>query len=412
MFPRRLTCLLLVTAVAGCKSSERPNIAATQPSGKKAPVILVSIDGFRPDYLQLGRTPNLDALGRAGVLADGMRPSFPSITFPNHYTLVTGLRPDRNGMVGNTMEDRRIPGVRFSLGNKRAVADKRWWDEAEPIWVTAERANVRTATMFWPGSDAAIKGVRPTDWRPFDGKVPAEKRVDTVLEWMARPASTRPQFVTIYFDDVDHAGHHAGPAAAETADAVAHVDAAIGKLTAGLKDRGIDANIVVVSDHGMAETRPDRVVRLESIAPASSYRLITAGAYAGLEPVLGQEAALATALLKPNPHMQCWRKGQLPARFHYGRNLRVPAFVCLAEVGWSITAGAPRKAEGAGGSHGYDPASFEMRATFLAAGPAFKPNTIVPVFDNVDVYPLLMHLIGLRSRGTDGTIRPLLPGLK
>ncbi|MFZ6647645.1 ectonucleotide pyrophosphatase/phosphodiesterase [Undibacterium sp. TJN25] len=380
-----------------------------------APVILISIDGFRPDYLNRGVTPNLNALAATGALAEAMRPSFPSITFPNHYTLVTGLRPDHHGIVGNTMEDPRIqPNGRFKLSDHGAVADRRWWDEAEPVWVTAEKQGVRTGTMFWPGSEADIQGVRPAKWLPFDGKLPPVARVDTLLGWLdgaTAPASPF-GFMTLYFDDVDHAGHEFGPDASQTTEAAAHVDAAIGRLLNGLKARNVNANIVVVSDHGMAAISKQRVVRLDKLAPEDSFRTITSGTYAGIEATPGQEAALAAALLAPHEHMQCWRKGDIPARFVFGHNARVSSFLCLAEVGWMIVPdqkGEERTNEG--GAHGYDNAAPEMGALFLASGPAFRHVTLNS-FDNVDVYPLLMSLIGVKPLPNDGNVAPLLPALK
>lgn len=339
-----------------------------------------------------------------------MRPSFPSITFPNHYTLVTGLRPDRHGIVGNTMEDNRIPGVRFSLGNRKATNDRRWWDEAEPIWTTAEQRGIRTATMFWPGSEAPIHGVRPSEWRSYDSKLPASQRVDTLLGWLDKPVASRPVFLTLYFEDVDHAGHEYGPDAAQTTQAAAHVDEAIGKLVAGLQARSIKANIVIVSDHGMAAMSKQRVIRLDQIAPAGSYRAVTSGTYAGLEAKPGQDSVLAAALLKPQEHMQCWRKEAMPPRFHYGRNPRVPGFICLADIGWQIATDARSAGRTPAGGHGYDNMTAEMQAIFIAAGPAFKAGIVLAPFDNVDVYPLMMTLIGLQPLPSDGelTLAPAL----
>jgi predicted AlkP superfamily pyrophosphatase or phosphodiesterase len=341
------------------------------------------------------------ALAAAGVRATAMRSSFPSLTFPNHYTLVTGMRPDRHGIVNNNMEDPELG--RFALSLKEAVADARWWNGAEPIWVTAERAGISTATMFWPGSDAAFRGVRPRKWLPFDGAMPESKRVDQVLAWLdIRP---RAGFATLYFDTVDHDGHEFGPDAPETTRAMAEVDARIGDLLAGLKSRGVAANIVLVSDHGMAAVAPERVIRLDQLLPAGSYRTVATGAVAGIEPRPGQDAALAAALLRRHDHLECWRKARIPARLHYGRNARVPAFVCLAEPGWMTQAGPPRPDSRLGGMHGYDPAVPTMAATFVAAGPAFRQGAVVPDFDNVDVYPLLMRLIGLKPLASDGSDR-------
>jgi predicted AlkP superfamily pyrophosphatase or phosphodiesterase len=396
-----LSCLLMLAAA--CAS------AAAAP-----PLILVSLDGFRPDYLERGVTPNLNRLAAEGARAVAMRPSFPSVTFPNHYTLVTGLRPDRHGIVDNNMSDAAIPDVRFSLSNAAAVTDRRWWDQAEPVWVTAARHGVRSGTMFWPGSEAAIHGVRPAMSPRFDGKMPAAARVDMLLSWLDRPAADAYGFFTLYFDDVDHAGHDAGPAAEQTTQAAAHVDQAVGRLLDGLKQRAIDANIVVVSDHGMAPLSTERVIRMDRLAPEGSYRAPGGGAYpyAALDPMPGQEQALAAALLKPQQHMQCWRKAEIPARLAYGRNARVPAFLCLADPGWAVAFDDKGVARLKGGAHGYDNAAPEMAATFIAAGPAFRAGVVLPAFDNVDVYPLLMRLLDVPALPSDGDIAPLLPALR
>lgn len=201
-------------------------------------VILVSIDGFRWDYLDRGVTPNLSELARSGARAERMIPSFPSLTFPNHFTLVTGLTPDRHGIVNNTFEDPAVPTGTFKLSNAAAVTNRVSWDQATPIWVTAERAGVRTATEFWPGSEADIQGVRPSLYSHFDASVPSSARVDQVLAWLDLPPRQQPRFLTLYFDIVDTAGHHHGPDSAEVNAAAAEVDTAIGKLVQGLRQRG------------------------------------------------------------------------------------------------------------------------------------------------------------------------------
>lgn len=371
--------------------------------------ILISIDGFKPDYLTRGVTPNLSALAAAGISAS-MRPSFPSVTFPNHYTLVTGLRPDRNGIVGNRMEDPRRPGQVFTM----QTDDPFWWTEAEPIWVTAEKAGIHTGTMFWPGSNVDFGGVRPTDWQQFGGAINSRQRVDSIIDWLRRPAETRPRFLTMYFDLVDHAGHEFGPGSPKTTAVVAEVDAAIGRLRAELAKLGQPANLVVVADHGMAAISADRVIRFDQIADPASFRFVTGGTYAGIEPMPGREAALAAAIAKPHPHMQCWPKGQIPARLHYGTNRRVPAYLCLAEVGWLVVDKAPDPARPiSGGAHGYDPTTPEMAALFIASGPAIRPAGQLPSFDNVDVAPLLRHLIGLpQTTGIDGSDAPFRAALQ
>ncbi len=393
-----------------------PTALADARSGDtRAPVtILVSIDGFRPDYLDRGVTPNLGRLRAGGVFAS-MRPSFPSITFPNHWTIVTGLRPDRSGIVGNKMEDPARPGETFTM----ATDDPFWWSESSPIWVDAEKAGIRTATMFWPGANVAVGGVlkpdshgaidggtRPEDWQQFNQQVTGTQRVNAVLDWMRRPAAIRPRLVTLYFDTVDSAGHAGGPDSQGVTDAVADVDASIGQLVGGLAALGQPANLVIVADHGMAATSSTRVVPLDGIANPADYRVIESGPYASLFAVPGHEAALEARLLAKHDHVQCWRKADIPARFQYGRNPRVPAYLCLAETGWRVDPTAPKKAF-TSGTHGYDNMAPEMRALFIANGPAFATGRTIPSFDNVDIEPLLRDLISLPAEaGLDGSDAP------
>lgn len=405
----------ITVALAGCAMGSPPPPSpaiAVQPAlvEQRTPVtILVSIDGFRPDYLDRGVTPTLSRLAAGGVSA-AMRPSFPSKTFPNHYTLVTGLRPDRNGIVGNKMRDAARPGVLFTMANSQ---DGYFWEQAEPIWVTADKAGVRSATMFWPGADVAIAGQRPADWQRYDEHVTSRQRVDAVLDWLRRPAANRPRFMTLYFDTVDTAGHHHGPSSGETTAAVADVDREIGYLVDGLAALGQPANLVIVADHGMAATSPDRVVTLGSLADPADYEVVEEGTYASLDPVPGHEAALAASLRRPHDHVSCWPKAAIPARFHYGRNPRVPAFLCLADVGWLVLDKMPAPDKFDLGNHGYDNDAPDMRALFIANGPAFAAGKRLASFDNVDVAPLLRDLLGLPAgQGLDGSDAPFRGVLK
>ncbi|QSR18624.1 ectonucleotide pyrophosphatase/phosphodiesterase [Novosphingobium sp. KA1] len=392
----------------------------TAPDETRAPVtILVSIDGFRADYLDRGITPHLDALAASGISA-AMRPSFPSKTFPNHWTLVTGKVPDHHGIVANRFEDPARPGEVFTM----ASDDPFWWNGAEPIWVTAEKAGIRTATMFWPGSNVAwggrrVKsswtedqgGTRPSDWQQFNQAVSPGQRVSAVIDWLRRPAASRPKFVTVYFDQVDTAGHRYGPDAEQTNAAVADADRDIGMLIEGLRALGQPANLVVVADHGMAATSSERTIALDRLASPKLFKLGDAGPFAAITPTRGKDGKLAAILLKPHPHMQCWRRQDIPARLRYGTNARIAPYFCLAETGWEIAATTPRTAR-SGGSHGYDNAAPEMAALFVAAGPAFKASGKLPAFDNVDVAPLLRDLVGLPQApdgdGSDAPFRSVL----
>ncbi|MBO9664077.1 ectonucleotide pyrophosphatase/phosphodiesterase [Dokdonella sp.] len=403
---RFLLVLAWLLLAAGC--------ASTPPAPSRiGPVILVSIDGFRPDYLDRGDTPTLNALAAAGVRAEAMKPAFPSLTFPNHYTLVTGLYPDHHGIVNNRMVD-PISGARFVYNDAKTTADPTWWG-GEPIWVSAEKQGVHAATMFWPGSDVAIAGVRPSRWLPFDGKMKPDARVDQLLAWIDLPPPERARFYTLYFEQIDHAAHQDGPASAGVDAALREVDAALARLLDGLKRRGLSdrANLVIVSDHGGTATARERLIYLEDLVGDDEAESVNLGILAGLNPRSGRTADVEAKLLRPHEHMRCWRKTEVPARLHYGTHPRVPALLCLADDGWLITTReyqATRKRFSLG-EHGYDNDDPNMRALFIAQGPAFKRGLVVPEFPNVDVYPLLMHLLGLTPRPNDGDLGAVAPML-
>jgi predicted AlkP superfamily pyrophosphatase or phosphodiesterase len=367
----------------------------------KRPVIMISIDGFRADYLDRGLTPTISRLGREGVRALAMRPSFPALTYPNHYTLVTGLRPDRHGLVHNVIEDPEMPGVRFSLGAREQVRSARWWEQGEPIWVTAKKAGLKANSLFWPGDEAATHGVRPDRWLTFDQSMPAAARVDLAVEWIKRD---HPDFTGLYFDDLDTAGHTFGPDSPELNAAVARVDAAIGRLLSELEIAGLAEDhfdIIVTADHGMV--RADKLVMLDDIAEATA-RIVTTGGTATLTPLPGREAEAAAALVGRGEHMTCWLKDQIPTRYHYGANPRVAPIVCLGDLGWYLSSHAasdgktPNK-----GQHGFDPFAPEMAALFVAHGPGFRSSLTLPVIDNVDVYPMVMQLLDVTARPNDGS---------
>lgn len=396
---RAVFSLAIALLVSACASA--PAREASPPI-----TIFVSIDGFRTDYLDRGYSPTLSRLAETGVRAS-MRPSFPSVTFPNHYTLVTGKRPNRHGIVNNTFEDPRFPML-FSMDAKVAF-DPRWWEQATPIWVSAEKQGKQAVMLFWPGSDFELEGVRPTRWRLFDQSLPGFSRVDALLGWLD-DTSISPQLATLYFDLVDTAGHYYGPDAPETIGAVAEVDAAIARLIAGLKKRGRTANIVVVADHGMASVSTTRTIDL-GVAPEIA-RVIWAGPFAGIAPVAGREAEAEAALLGRKEHGECWRKGEMPERLAYGTNTRIPAIICLADVGWMFTSVqlAPYSRASLG-AHGFDPETPEMAALFVANGPAFRAGVTLPRFDNVSVYPLLAHLTGITPEANDGALSDTTAGL-
>lgn len=395
-------------AVASCAGA--PQSALTSPIVEQAAqttrpdlVILVSIDGFSPDYLGKGQTPVLDGLVAGGAFGS-MRPSFPSVTFPNHYTLVTGLHPDHHGVVGNRFNDAQLGA--FTMASKESG----FWDQGEPIWVTAEKAGVRTGTMFWPGSEVEIHGVRPSQWAPFDQGMAGDARVDRLLSWLDLPVDQQPKLETLYFDIVDTAGHRNGPDSAETRAAAASVDASMGRLIEGLKARGVydRTMLVVVSDHGMAATSPDRVVWIDDIIDPAALKIGYGGAVLTADPAPGREAEVQQKLVGRHPHMECWNKADVPARLVYGSNPRVAQIVCLVETGW-LTATRDRPVTRAGGAHGYDNQAPEMAAIFIAHGPGVVAGRRLTDLDSVDVQPFLARMLGIAAPAGDGRAQDTLP---
>ncbi|WP_373491779.1 ectonucleotide pyrophosphatase/phosphodiesterase [Parasphingorhabdus sp.] len=398
-----LTFILLTGAPALAATTPEQDYAGSEKVEiRDAVTILISIDGFRPDYLERGITPHLSALAASGIYGP-MRPSFPSKTFPNHWTLVTGKTPDHHGIVGNTMEDSARPGEIF----KMATQDPFWWNQAEPVWISAEKQGIRTATMFWPGSEVEFDGVRPSDWWPFNQKLSNDRRINAVVDWMRRPADIRPRLVTLYFDTVDTAGHYYGPAPGEKLHAaIGEVDSEIARLKQQLNNLGQSVNFVIASDHGMTETSPERIIYLDQIMPRDQYRLVEDGNYVGLEPLEGNIEAVRDAFVRPHEHMQCWAKDNIPASLAYGQNPRVPAFLCLPQIGWVAYQDVPEWMTGIGGGHGYDHRDPDMMAFFLANGPAIAAHGQQPAFDNVNLYSLVAGLAGVDPVANDGSLAP------
>jgi predicted AlkP superfamily pyrophosphatase or phosphodiesterase len=389
-------CLLAACAPAG-----RAPDAPAPTNGQV--VVLVSIDGFHPDYLTRGVTPNLDSMARHGVRAAWMTPSFPTKTFPNHYTLVTGLRPDHHGIVANNMWDDGLG--RFTMSIRSAVQDARWWG-GEPIWVTAERAGVRTAAMFWPGSEAPIGGVRPSIWQVYDAAVPNRARVDSVLAWLDVPAATRPRFLTLYANDVDHWGHQRGPESPEVDSAVARTDSMLGWLGAGIAARGLGAvvNVIVVSDHGMSATSANRLIALDDYINLSDVTVVDWSPVGAVTPNPGRLDAVYQALRNAHPHLHVYRKGEVPSRYQFGHHPRVTDLVLIADDGWTITTRDRFAGFQPGGTHGYDQSLPSMRALFVASGPAFVSGRVVPSFGNIHVYELMARILGLTPAVNDGSL--------
>jgi alkaline phosphatase D len=405
---RRLFVLFLLLGPCFGQPAHPLNAPAQQD---KPYVLLISLDGFRYDYAERDHATNLLALGQGGVTAKGLLPSFPTTTFPNHYTIVTGLYPAHHGIVDNSFWDpERHDG--FKSSNSASTTDGSWWG-GTPLWVLAEQQGMRAASFFWPGSDAEIQHTRPTYFYKYDGKIPDERRIAQVIEWLKLPKPERPHFITLYFSDVDHQGHLFGPDAPQTRNAVRAVDAVLGKLFGELRAMGVPLDIFVVSDHGMAAVTGD--IDISKLADLNGVEVAPNSTdfkfYSSDSKRIDQ---LYSELHGKDPRIEVYRRGQIPELLHYRDNQRIGDLVALAIQPVVLHLASKPGQTQPQGMHGYDVARMpEMRGIFIAAGPDLKTGLTVEEFQNIHIYPLIAHILGLTApSGIDGQFSVLAPILR
>lgn len=378
----------------------------------KPTVILVALDGFRPDYLEKYQPKTLNSLAKNGVRAKWLIPSFPTKTFPNHYTVATGLYPDNHGIIENNMYDKSFD-AEFHLDNEE-VRKSRWWG-GEPIWVTAEKQGQRAASYFYPGTEAEILGVRPTFYKEYNGRVPNEMRVDTILSWLDLPQNKRPTMLTLYFSLIDDAGHEFSGDAIETRYEVQNIDRIVERLVDGLKARKIfgTANLIFFSDHGMATyQRRNAIILDEMFDKELAERVFYVGELVQIFPKTGKEDDIYNAIKSKLPsNAKIYRKSELPARLKFGKHPRIAPLIVLPDEGGIVmTRKAYDQAKKDGGldklrgAHGYDNQLESMRATFIAHGAAFKRGAVVEPFENIQIYNLMTKILGLKPARNDGDL--------
>lgn len=372
-------------------------------------VLLISLDGFRWDYFEKTNTPNLDLIINEGVKAASLIPVFPTKTFPNHYSIVTGLYAENHGIVSNTIYD-PVFNERFTISNPDAVLDGKWW-EGQPIWVTAEKQNQKAATYFWPGSESEIQETRPSYYEAYRGDAPHNSRVDKVVSWLKKDKADRPTFLSLYFSIVDSEGHNHGPDSPEVVDAIVEVDRAVGRLIASLKTEKLyeDLNIILVSDHGMIKTNSQSVVYIDDYINLSEVSITDWYPILGIWPLDGVSTdSLYNQLHGKHPELDVYKKEDLPAEFGYSSHRRIPPILGVLSEGWAATDRAyyPNIVDrlNAGATHGYRPDLISMHGIFVAKGPAFKPGTTLPAVKNVDIYELMCHILGLNPAPNDGSL--------
>ena len=373
-----------------------------QAAGRDTYTVIISLDGLRWDYLDTYDVPFMDLLARQGVKAV-MQPSFPSKTFPNHYTLATGLTPDHHGIIANTFWDRER-GVEFSLSNKDTRSDGRYYG-GDPVWLTAKRQGVNTATVFWVGSDVAVKGEHPTYWHDYQTeKIDFQGRVDEMIRLLSLPENKRPHLVMAYFEEPDASGHNYGPLHHMTRHALEDMDRLLSRLWARIQLLPIadKVNFIVTGDHGMASVDPKRFVDINDVLPGRWYErfcndyptLIYASAPQYIDSICDA--------LQGVDHIRAWKKTDVPAYLGYGTNPNMGDVVVMPDVGW-LFADKPSMTQL--GSHGFDQTAADMQVGFRAIGPDFKVGyEKAERFRNVCIYPLLCHLLGVTPSPNDGSL--------
>lgn len=364
-------------------------------------LVLISVDGFRWDYMDRYSTPNMDRIARAGSKAERLMPVFPTLTFPNHYSIATGLYPSNHGLVGNDFPD-PSRNVWYSIRNREAVGDRRFY-EGEPIWVTAESQGMVAASFFFVGTEAPIKGVSPTHWRSYDKKISGQERVDQVLTWMQEPDENRPHIYTLYFEDVDDHSHWYGPESSENIEAIARVDNYIGRLLNGFEKLPIaeQINIILVSDHGQSAYQADPLpyvladhVNLDETA------IIEGGSYLFLhfdEDQPGRAAAMVTAVNSSWVHGRAYLPQDAPLTWHLENNPRFPDVILMPEPGYAVLSTVDKAGKINSGDHGWAPDAPAMHGFFVACGPNIKPGVSLGAINNIDIYPLMLSILELEA---------------
>jgi len=382
---------------------------ANPPNSKRAKkahyVVMVSLDGFRWDYATKWGAPHLLKMAEEGAsVPEGMLPSYPSITFPNHYTMVTGLYPEHHGIVDNAFLDPKHDDAKYYYKDPKKNGDGSWYGGV-PLWSLAERQGMRSASMFWVGSEAEIAGKRPSYWVPFDDKFDDEKRIQQIMVWLGLPEAERPHMITLYYSNVDHAGHDFGPDAPETGAAVKHVDALIGELEEKIKATHLPVDLIVVSDHGMIALKSQKWVALDKIADMKD----AASAGIHMYPKTEEEKERIYEELKAtnDPRFAVYRLKDMPERLHYNVNPREgdPVVEPLEAVPVTVHA---TSAEAKKGEHGWDPAMMpQMKSIFYAEGPDVKEGVKLQSFENVNLYDFVAGILKLKPAPNDGNEKVL-----
>ncbi len=385
---------ILLTGVVILLSSLELSAQSQQPT-----LIVLSLDGFRWDYPQHANTPTLDSIARVGVKSE-IIPSFPSKTFPNHYTLATGLTPDHHGIIFNSFYANDL-NKQYKSNEKLSVQNPDFYG-GEPIWNTAERQGVKSFTLFWVGAEAPINGRHASRWYPYQQNIPYHSRMDSILNWLTLPAEQRPGLIMVYFHEPDSKGHHFGPGSKEVSDVVEEIDRNLAYLFREMKAKGLagKVNVIITTDHGMCPTPRKHYIDLSRYISKDMLAAIQGNSPVFNVSLKNPSDSSKIQILSTVKGMHLYTKKNIPARLHFGSNSRIYPYILVADSSYSLGFGGERTYSK--GNHGFDPQISDMHGIFYATGPSFIPETTVNPFHNVDLYDLMAKLLNIQPAKNDG----------
>ncbi|HKI79898.1 MAG TPA: alkaline phosphatase family protein [Ignavibacteriaceae bacterium] len=370
--------------------------AQTQPY-----IILISLDGFRWDYANRGITPNIEYMKEHGASAISLRPDFPSKTFPNHYSIVTGMYPENHGLIANSFIN-PFTHEKYKNSDPNSSTDGKWY-LGEALWETAKRNGIKTASYFWPGSELKLDYRRPDYFEHYEQDRPYDKRIQGVIDWLQLPEKVRPHFVTLYFDTTDLAGHDFGPESQKINNAIMYADSALGKLFEKLHEINMfdKVNIILVSDHGMTSVSNKRVVNVEEILKNYKITYQENGPFMLIQPEKSKVEEVYEKLKQNDNQFRVFKRKEIPACYHYSDNPFISDIVLFADLGWSLVDNRSAKwmeKVDEGGNHGFDNFTLDMNGIFYAIGPAFKEGYRTGTVNNIDIYPLMCKIFDITPR--------------
>lgn len=364
--------------------------------------LVISFDGFRYDYFDMAFTPNFDKFVKEGTKAESLIPVFPSLTFPNHYSIATGYYSDQHKIIGNTFYSKKLQKT-YSMRDQHSVRDGDFYG-AEPIWVTAAKNDINSATYYWIGSEAEINGYRPSIYKYYDGSVSFESRVDSIVSWFNYSEDRRPRICMLYFNEPDYTGHVYGTETNNIVQSILEMDKLLEYTITRLS--GLDIyeklNIIIVSDHGMVDTNKNKVILIDEYINLDNFQILYGPSVTALNYISkSNDFHLRYNQIK---FMSIFSKNNIPYHYHY-KNKDMPDYLLVADMGWFITTSEKLKDQKKFplGMHGYDPKSKSMHGIFIAKGPSIRSDSKIKSFKNINIYPLICNIYDIKPNIIEGS---------